>query len=71
MLETEVSNSASLCLYDRLGFCVEERMHHYYLNGGDAFRLRLFLDTYVELPDEKLPEEEDMEMSEENSQAAV
>ena len=39
-LETEVTNASSLSLYHRLGFCREERMKKYYLNGVDAFRLK-------------------------------
>lgn len=42
-LETEVCNAAALGLYERLGFAREERMLRYYLNGGDAFRLKLWL----------------------------
>ena len=40
MLETEVTNRSSLSLYHRLGFCRDERMQKYYLNGVDAFRLK-------------------------------
>lgn len=42
-LETEVCNTAALGLYERLGFAREERLLRYYLNGGDAFRLKLWL----------------------------
>ena len=42
-LETEASNAAALGLYERLGFAREERLLRYYLNGGDAFRLKLWL----------------------------
>ncbi len=31
----------SLKLYERLGFCREERLIRYYLNNSDAFRLSL------------------------------
>lgn len=41
MLETEVVNSAALHLYELFGFLRMKRMHRYYLNGGDAFRLIL------------------------------
>ena len=44
VLETEVSNLAALGLYDKLGFVREERLARYYLNGGDAFRLKLYID---------------------------
>jgi len=44
-LETEVSNSAAIRLYeDRLGFVREELLVRYYLNWGDAYRLRLWFD---------------------------
>lgn len=41
VLETEVDNFASLKLYDRLGFMREKRLHRFYLNGKDCFRLVL------------------------------
>ncbi|KAL3099125.1 hypothetical protein niasHT_025569 [Heterodera trifolii] len=44
LLETEVSNARSLSLYGRLGFIRDARLYRYYLNGGDAFRLKLFLE---------------------------
>jgi peptide alpha-N-acetyltransferase len=43
VLETEVSNTASLKLYERLGFLRSKRLHRYYLNGNAAFRLILYL----------------------------
>ncbi|KAF1916356.1 acyl-CoA N-acyltransferase [Ampelomyces quisqualis] len=43
VLETEVSNTASLKLYERLGFLRSKRLHRYYLNGNAAFRLILSL----------------------------
>src|ERR1700753_1808174 len=43
VLETEVSNAASLRLYERLGFLRSKRLHRYYLNGNAAFRLILYL----------------------------
>jgi peptide alpha-N-acetyltransferase len=42
-LETEVTNHAALRLYEKLGFAREERLLKYYLNGHDAFRLKLWL----------------------------
>lgn len=45
-LETEVCNTAALGLYERLGFAREERLLRYYLNGGDAFRLKLWLVSH-------------------------
>ena len=44
-LETEVTNDAAIRLYeDRLGFVREEHLVRYYLNWGDAYRLRLWFD---------------------------
>eukprot|EP00753_Platysulcus_tardus_P010711 PLAT2986.1.p1 GENE.PLAT2986.1~~PLAT2986.1.p1 ORF type:complete len:178 (-),score=51.23 PLAT2986.1:95-628(-) len=43
-LETEISNKKALSLYSRLGFLRDRRLKKYYLNGGDAFRLTLWLD---------------------------
>lgn len=39
MLETEVSNTAALRLYELLGFMRTKRLFRYYLNTQDAFRL--------------------------------
>jgi ribosomal protein S18 acetylase RimI-like enzyme len=42
-LETEVSNGAAQRLYqDEFGFIREELLVRYYLNWGDAYRLRLW-----------------------------
>eukprot|EP00606_Chrysophyceae_sp_TOSAG23-5_P000428 GSChrysophyteH2.ASY1.ANO1.1418.1 assembled CDS len=43
MLEAEYNNKAALALYDRLGFTRDERLGRYYLNGSDAFRLKLWI----------------------------
>jgi peptide alpha-N-acetyltransferase len=53
VLETEVSNTASLKLYERLGFLRSKRLHRYYLNGNAAFRLVLYLKegTALKRPD--------------------
>lgn len=42
-LETEVTNTAAIALYERLGFVRDRRLCRYYLNNNDAFRLRLFV----------------------------
>ena len=42
-LEAEVTNAGALHLYERQGFAREERLFKYYLNGVDAFRLKLWL----------------------------
>lgn len=45
-LETEVSNEAAMKLYEsRLGFIREELLVKYYLNRGNAYRLRLWLNS--------------------------
>jgi len=44
-LEMEVSNVGAARLYERLGFVREELMVRYYLNWGDAYRLRLWFDN--------------------------
>jgi len=43
VLETEVTNTAALILYERLGFSRDKRLFRYYLNGVDALRLKLWL----------------------------
>ncbi|RAL53895.1 unnamed protein product [Cuscuta campestris] len=40
-LEAEVTNQGALALYGRLGFIRAKRLFRYYLNGVDAFRLKL------------------------------
>lgn len=42
VLETEVSNIGAIKLYERLGFIRQKRLLNYYLNGSDAFRLKLW-----------------------------
>ncbi|KFM25432.1 N-alpha-acetyltransferase 30 [Auxenochlorella protothecoides] len=42
-LEAEVTNVGALRLYERLGFVRDKRLKRYYLNGSDAFRLKLLL----------------------------
>jgi ribosomal protein S18 acetylase RimI-like enzyme len=43
VLETELSNTASLALYEKLGFCRSKLLRRYYINGNDAYRLKLYL----------------------------
>uniref|UniRef100_A0AC35UGX7 N-acetyltransferase domain-containing protein n=1 Tax=Rhabditophanes sp. KR3021 TaxID=114890 RepID=A0AC35UGX7_9BILA len=43
VLETEVTNLAAIALYTRFGFIKVQKLFRYYLNGGDAFRLKLYL----------------------------
>jgi predicted GNAT family acetyltransferase len=42
-LETEHTNKAALRLYLNLGFVKDKLLARYYLNGNDAFRLKLLL----------------------------
>ncbi|VDP11192.1 unnamed protein product [Soboliphyme baturini] len=45
VLEAEVTNHAALNLYENLGFIRYKRLLRYYLNGVDAFRLKLWLKS--------------------------
>ena len=45
MLETEVTNLAALKLYENLGFIRDKRLTAYYLNGIDAYRLKLIVSN--------------------------
>ena len=45
MLETEITNEAALRLYEHFGFIRDKRLLSYYLNGNDAFRLKLILSN--------------------------
>lgn len=51
VLETEYDNRAALSLYESLGFIREKRLHRFYLNGKDAFRLVLAV-PYSDADDE-------------------
>ncbi len=42
-LETEVTNTAAMKLYEGLGFLRSKRLHRYYLNGNSAFRFMLYV----------------------------
>ncbi|KAI5790741.1 putative acetyltransferase, GNAT family, partial [Peziza echinospora] len=42
-LETEVTNTAAMKLYERLGFLRSKKLHRYYLSGNSAYRLILYL----------------------------
>lgn len=44
-LETEVTNVAALRLYESFGFARDKRLKAYYLNGNDAYRLKLWLTS--------------------------
>jgi hypothetical protein len=40
----QVTNHGALGLYAKMGFVRDERLQRYYLNGGDAYRLKLWID---------------------------
>ncbi|KAF4684912.1 N-alpha-acetyltransferase 30 [Perkinsus olseni] len=42
VLEAEITNTAALGLYRKLGFIKTKRLPRYYLNGSDAYRLKYF-----------------------------
>lgn len=52
-LEAEVTNKGALRLYENLGFIRASRLEKYYLNGSDAFRLRLRLQH---IPSQRPPQ---------------
>jgi peptide alpha-N-acetyltransferase len=52
-LEAEKSNKGALALYEKMGFSREERYGKYYLNGSDAFRLRLWIEANMPPTDEE------------------
>lgn len=41
ILEAEANNEAAIRLYENIGFMRSKRLHHYYLDSNDAFRLIL------------------------------
>ena len=43
VLEAEVVNTGALKLYQGMGFIRDKRLSRYYLNGVDAYRLKLLL----------------------------
>merc|ERR1712137_674720 len=43
VLETEITNKGALVLYENLGFLRDKRLRRYYLNGQDAYRLKMIL----------------------------
>jgi peptide alpha-N-acetyltransferase len=48
VLETEVTNTAAMKLYERLGFLRSKKLHRYYLNGNTAYRLVLQLKSVLD-----------------------
>ncbi|GBG26488.1 N-alpha-acetyltransferase 30 [Hondaea fermentalgiana] len=51
VLETEITNKAAMRLYENLGFYRDKRLCKYYLNGVDAFRLKLWLKDVSDCSD--------------------
>ncbi|KAJ5723286.1 Acetyltransferase GNAT family [Penicillium malachiteum] len=47
VLETEMTNTPAMKIYERLGFIRSKRLHRYYLNGSSAYRLVLYLKEGV------------------------
>ena len=45
ILETEITNLAALKLYESFAFIRDKRLLSYYLNGNDAFKLKLHLSN--------------------------
>ena len=43
VLETEITNKGAMRLYEQLGFIRQKRLPKYYLNGNDAYRLKLLI----------------------------
>lgn len=62
VLETEVTNSAAMKLYERLGFLRSKKLHRYYLNGNTAYRLVLQLKSGVGRIDMGATGEEDQQL---------
>ena len=52
VLETEITNLGAIRLYTNLGFIKDKHLSKYYMNGGDAWRLKLWL-AYDEDPKDK------------------
>jgi peptide alpha-N-acetyltransferase len=53
VLETEITNKGALRLYERLGFIRQKRLPKYYLNGNDAYRLKLWIPSKETPPEEE------------------
>lgn len=48
MLEAESENHKAMKLYEKLGFIRDRILYKYYLNGSDAYRLKLWLTNINE-----------------------
>ncbi|KIM37916.1 hypothetical protein M413DRAFT_76532 [Hebeloma cylindrosporum] len=63
VLETEYDNFAALSLYESLGFMREKRLHRFYLNGKDAFRLVLVMPPHNDDGGENTPPQRTSDMA--------
>ena len=45
ILEAEITNLAALKLYESFGFIRDKRLLTYYLNGNDAYKLKLYISS--------------------------
>lgn len=52
VLETEEENIAAMKLYEGLGFIRSKKLHRYYLNGNEAYRLVLKITLQTRLLDD-------------------
>mmetsp|Transcript_10481 Transcript_10481/g.18503 ORF Transcript_10481/g.18503 Transcript_10481/m.18503 type:complete len:186 (-) Transcript_10481:351-908(-) len=70
VLETEITNKAAMRLYENLGFYRDKRLSKYYLNGVDAFRLKLWLKDVEDYSSvqEALKEQERLEQEQQQQQ---
>eukprot|EP01029_Cantina_marsupialis_P009817 TRINITY_DN22651_c0_g1_i1.p1 TRINITY_DN22651_c0_g1~~TRINITY_DN22651_c0_g1_i1.p1 ORF type:complete len:204 (+),score=18.34 TRINITY_DN22651_c0_g1_i1:80-613(+) len=59
MLETEVCNIGAQKFYEKLGFIKDKRLSKYYLNGSDAFRLKLFFKPHASTAEQLVEMEEE------------
>ena len=50
-----MTNIGALRLYEGLGFVRDKRLHRYYLNGNDAYRLKVWFKPPV-IPGPPLPD---------------
>jgi peptide alpha-N-acetyltransferase len=45
VLEAEITNTSALRLYQSFGFIRDKRLLTYYLNGNDAYKLKLYVNA--------------------------
>ena len=63
----KASNLGALSLYTKLGFVKEEKMAKYYLNGGDAYRLKLWIDKGLPAEDtNRIADSSELELESKN-----